>query len=236
MAHRERTSSRAHGGERYAGALVLLLLIQTLAAVAQPVPILKTPRPVLDGRVSEDEWALALHIELGLGADAWLGWWQGSLYVGLRGPSMLIGSLLVESEGTVRVLHASAALGTGVYQRDGSSWTLVQGFAWQCRMTGFSDAAAAQRDAFLEQYGWLATISRLGPVEEMEYRLDETLAASRLLVLAMTLSDGYPILAWPVSPEDAERHRGIITGPLPDGTSFDLASWLNLASQPASGP
>ena len=217
------------------GVLGLSLLLLGCLAMAHTVPILETEPPTLDGQLAAGEWESALRMDVGEEAEAYVGRWNGALYVALRGPAMLIGSLLIQSDDRVRVLHASAALGTGIYERDGDVWVLREGFSWQCRMTGFSEPAVTQRDEFLERSGWLATISRLGPMNEMEYRIEEVHAPMRILILAMTLTDGNPILSWPVPPGTAEAHRTIITGPLPEYTSFDLEAWLDLETPPDSG-
>src|SRR5687768_2738866 len=55
------------------------------------------------------------------------------LRVSVTGPRAGLASLCVGDDSRVRILHASAAVGEAVYERDGERWTLKSGFDWKLR-------------------------------------------------------------------------------------------------------
>jgi len=185
--------------------------------------------PVIDGTLTEGEWNDALSVPLSDAASLFLKHAGGYLYLGIQATSMGVGSPLVVRGDEVLVLHASAALATAFYVRDGDAWTLRQDFVWQCRSTGFAAAAQNERARFLQQNGWLGTIGYLGDPNQFEYEIawgDEPLT---FLFLFADFTDTIHLLSWPIPPADAARYETIITAsPTPPRMQFDTGSWATL--------
>ena len=71
----------------------------------------------------------------------------GYLYLGIRSATReaFATNIYVEDNDQVRILHASAALGTAIYQQGTDSWEQTRAFDWKCRGSSNSEAAAAAR-------------------------------------------------------------------------------------------
>lgn len=186
------------------------------------MPVTTIPRgnpPTLDGTLMPGEWDGARRETFADGSELHLMQGEGYLYVGIRAntPGMIVGNVFVNRGAQVAVLHASAALGTAVYERGRNNWQMTRGFSWCCRDTGDGEAARAERAAFLEQEGWMAATSPMGAPEEMEYRIQLTGDTLRLAVTFIRASDPNVKIAWPASLHDD------CVRPTPSGFPAELA-------------
>ena len=120
------------------------------------VPALEGEAPVIDGTLDPGEWDGAAVQAFADGSELLLAHENGFLYLGIRSakPDMIVGNIFVEQAGQIRILHASAALGTAVYRQEAGAWQRTQDFVWRCRDTSQSESARAARDAFLQEEGW----------------------------------------------------------------------------------
>ncbi|MFQ5420658.1 MAG: hypothetical protein ACE5EY_09905, partial [Anaerolineae bacterium] len=120
----------------------------------------------IDGTFSPGEWDGALTTELTNGGEMMLMHNDGYLYLGVRSRAMSFGSICLADEDQVSILHASAALGTAVFQPDGDDWRRTQQFDYCCWQAGQS-----RLNQFLQTEGWVASIGPKGVPEEMEYQI-----------------------------------------------------------------
>jgi hypothetical protein len=130
-----------------------------------------------------------------------------------------IGSVLVQAGDRLWVLHASAALGTGIYRRDGDVWRRVQDFDYQCR-----DAAdTACRDAFRARDGWIANVARGGADRRFELDLPRFDPSPRIAVTYLILEPESAV-GWPALDDDSAS-LPLQEGRLPETLSLRLARW-----------
>ena len=116
--------------------------------------------PVVDGQVNPVEWKGATHVALTEGQGEALLLHDGNyLYVGIIGFRPGIGSLCVKGKSGIRVLHASAALGTAAFEPEEGKWRLTRPFTWTNRDTGKSAEAMADRQTMLTTSAWFANAS-----------------------------------------------------------------------------
>ena len=118
----------------------------------------------LDGVMEPSEWDAAVEDALSDGSQLYLMHQDGYLYLAIRSitSEMIAGNVFIESGGEIAILHASAALGTAVYETGVGDWNRIQNFSWQCRNSSDSERTQAERQVFLEQEWWLASNSRMG--------------------------------------------------------------------------
>jgi hypothetical protein len=127
--------------------------------------------PVIDGKVSQKEWRAASRVVLGSNQGHALLMHDGNyLYIGLVGSRAGIGSVCMRGKTGVRVLHASAALGTAAFEQENKKWRLTRGFTWTNRDTGDSPAALEERKKMLSTDGWFANTSAAA-APEREYQV-----------------------------------------------------------------
>jgi len=181
--------------------------------------------PKIDGVMSKTEWG-----------DAWTGIFSdnsriflkindGYLYLGIQAATkdMIVGNVFINHNDEIKILHSSAALGTAIYKKEGTSWKQDQPFSWRCRETGESESAIKEREDFLITDGWVAANARMGTPNELEYKILVTEETFRIAVNFIEGSKQESKNPWPIGLND-----GVIT-PTPGGypleMSFNLSIW-----------
>jgi len=184
---------------------------------------------MLDGALSEGEWSDALELPLADDTSLFVKHAEGSLYVGVRTAlgAQVVGNVYIARDETVEILHTSHALGPATYRLKEGVWELERPFVWGCRTLGFSDTAIAERDAFLAENGWLATVVNLGVTEYMEYRIAIEWGPMRMLLRFDVHWEAQEVLTWPV-----DTDVGIDPGPLPQEAAFRTDRWCSVVFEP----
>jgi hypothetical protein len=194
-----------------------------------PSPTPANP-PTIDGILSPNEWENAETASLSDGSELLLLQVGDYLYLGIRSVTEeMIGANVFIAEGQqVRILHTSAALGTAVYQQYGDIWQQTQDFNWQCRKTGDSAAAQAERAAYLQENGWLAANSRMGTPNELEYQVTlpnplPGVTPYRIAVSVFRSSAPDERVIWPLALDDDTIRPN--PGGLPPEMHFSPENW-----------
>jgi hypothetical protein len=187
--------------------LVAIVLLSSAGCRQTDSNTLSVPQaspPTIDGTLAPGEWDKA-HVEtFADGSELLLMHDQGYLYLGIRSntPEMIVGNIHLNQGDEIRILHTSAALGTAVYQRGAESWQQTQAFNWRCRRTDDSDAAQAERDAFLQDEGWVSVNSRGGTPNELEYKIQVAGKSIRLAANLLRSSAANDKVPWPSDLDD----------------------------------
>lgn len=211
---------------------LVLFVCGVVSAAADSDNVLAVPSgtaPLLDGVLSKDEWSDALELPLADDTSLYVKHAEGSLYLGVRTApgAQVVGNVYIAREEAVEILHVSHALGSATYRLEEAAWVLETPFVWSCRALGFSDIAVAERDAFLEENGWLATVVNLGVTEHMEYRIAIEGETMRMLFRFDVHRDAQEVLTWPL-----DTDVGIDPGPLPQEAAFRTDRWCDVVFEP----
>ena len=212
--------------------IATFLCLSTIICVAQasdPTLVPAGSLPTMDGTLSPGEWDDALLLPLSANFTVFLKHANGYLFLGIQATTQGVPSPMIVRGGEIYVLHASAALGTAIYAQHEDVWSLSQAFAWQCRSLGFSEAAQADRNRFLKEEGWLATIGYLGTPTMFEYQILLDEQPLQMLFLFLETTTPLLLVSWPITSESASIYTEIITGPIPSEASFCLEDWMTLA-------
>ncbi len=214
-------------------------LILLFCSACNSKPILDTPEkntlsvpysdaPIIDGILEPNEWDAA-HVEtFADGNELLLTRDADYLYLAIRSATeeMIAANIYTAEDDRIIIRHASAALGTGIYQQNESTWLKAQDFHWQCRATNNSPTAQAEREHFLQSEGWLAANSRMGTPNELEYQIKITGETLPLAVSFMRSSAPDERVYFPVTLTDDTIQ------PTPDGLpetrNFLPETWLLL--------
>ncbi len=202
---------------------------QVIVAVPQNAP------PTLDGAISDGEWENAAKERFSDGSELFLMYSEGNLYVAIRAtpPDMIVGNIFVERGKDIAILHSSAALGTAIYTPGDRSWERIQEFDWRCRSTSESASAKVERDAFLQDEGWLANNSYMGDPNELEYKIAIPEGNTRLAVTFIRANDLQRRVYWPANLEDDCTVPS--PGGIPSSLNFAPETW-GLLEIPNSPP
>lgn len=197
----------------------------TDAPPAEP-PAPTEPAVTLDGTIAADEWAAGepldpapafpLHVLRG-----------SSLYVGVEAGQGFPHVCLFDGE-RVRILHASASLGTAVYEREGEGWRRTEAFDWVARDADEAVARDEQRAENLTQRGWAATTMGMGEPGHTELQIDLDPATTAKVRWAVTVFGATGATVWPPTVSDGCADTKLLMGEPPEQAQFDPSTWAAL--------
>jgi hypothetical protein len=203
-------------------------LIIPLGVSAQgTTPLVDVPAgiPVVtDGVMQLDEWPDALVIPIQEGVSLHLKHANGSLLLALETTVTVAVNVLASMNDQIRIMHSSAALGTATYVQGDEIWNRELDFVWRCRNRTMSAAAIAQRELFLMEEGWLASITYQGTLNHVEYEIQDARSISQLMLVIIPASDPSAYFQWPSGVE-----QDILPGLIPATGHMDLSQWATLA-------
>ena len=122
-----------------------------------------------------------------------------------------IGSVFVCSGGHLRILHASAALGTAAYVPDGATWRLARSFNWDCG----EPASIETRAAYRRREGWIANVAHGGADRHFEIDLPRFASSGEH---ELRIAFGYHVISsqasfvWPQTVKDAASSADLHMG------------------------
>lgn len=192
--------------------------------------------PTIDGTIKPEEWRGARRESFSDGSELFVLRSKGDLYLAIRAKreGLIAANVFVESGGAVTIHHASAALGTATYRKEGNDWRLVRDFSWRCRRFDDGAEARAERDAFFNEESWIASNSRMGAPHELEYHLRTPGGSFRLAASFLRASDPTVKVFWPANLDD-DCIKPTPKG-LPPVLHFSPDKWVTLGSNPAAIP
>lgn len=180
--------------------------------------------PSIDGKLSPDEWSGARTVNLADGELLFMH--DGTyLYLGIRSHVRGLGSICVDRGDRVAVLHASASLGTSIYERSSEGWERTRDFAWT-RSYG----------SHLEREGWLASDANMGVGGEMEYQIMMPEGAMRLAVTYLKGDDFTSPTVWPAHLADDCRKIELLQGYAPTRMQLSPETWMTVVASTTPAP
>jgi len=195
-------------------------------------PVLSVPpgnSPVLDGLLSPGEWDGALRQEFTDGGELLLMHSDGYLYLAVRTnfatPADVVSAVCLARGDQVSILHSSASLGTAIFERDSAKWQATQTFDWALNELSADPAEAErQRQTYLAENRWLATLGTATTTGEVEYQIT---APERLFSLAMAYllpprTSRLEAAWWPANLADDCRKISLLQGDSGQGKSTPL--------------
>ncbi len=223
------------GGQLVAAVLSALTLLLPGAVCGQQGPdvhIPSGPAVSLDGILAVEEWEGAARFAMRGGGEILLRARGGELLVGVRGVGPGFPHVALATGDSVWILHASAALGTITYARDGHDrWRPVQRPVWELRDTTLSAQAREARQAYLDEHGWVASTARMGSEGEAEFviRLDRFGGVeARLAVACLVVPRRLEAPRWPDALPDGMNSGELLAGHTPDSLDLRPSGWARL--------
>ena len=217
------------------GVSQLALSTDVITPVAKQTAV-SVPRgkpPIIDGTISPGEWGNAAIETFSDGSELLLVRNEGYLYLGIRANTqeMIVGNVFIEHGDEIVILHSSAALGTAAYQKEADRWQQTRGFVWRCRDTRDSEVGRAEREAFLQEEGWLAANSRMGAPNELEFQIEMVNKTQRMAANFMRASNPNVKIPWPNNLDD-DCTRPTLGG-MPAQLHFSPHKWatIDISSQ-----
>lgn len=215
--------------------LLLLLLVPSLPGDGTALKVPRGPAAVIDGRIDSAEWRGAAVERLPNGLTVWLQHDGKFLSLAVSSGSQGFPSVCAVQGDTVRVLHASAALGSVAYVGSGDDWTRRDtAFVYEMRSPDTTPTAREERRAYLARHRWVASTFRMGGGQAHEFHislglLDSGQRAPRIAI-GYFRTEGAQV-AWPdslVSAGEGCADLTLIRGYVPVGLRFRPETYVEL--------
>ena len=211
--------------------MIGLLGVAALAssvAGAPPAPgTIEVPRgraPVIDGMVRADEWKGSITRAIEGGGSAHFLHDGTDLFIGLSalpGAGWGYGALLLGSEDSVLVLHASAQVGSAVYVATGNPKARI----WRPSSRTYEWKVGPKLYA---EEGWMADIAPRDGSKGREFRISRrTLGGRRLALSYVVQTDGENSTNVRL-PAQLAIDRKVIDGWNPDSIAISPGEWLRV--------
>ena len=189
-------------------------------------------RVVIDGRLDGAEWARAAARTLSDGTVLRFQHDGRHLFVAIAAARSGFPSLCLGLGDTVRVLHASAALGSVRYLQAGGEWvTGDTAFVYGMRSPDTTDQARQERSEYLRRNGWVASTFRMsgGMVQEMQILIGAPVPRLALGYFVSLQNNISTIESWPAPGEPLGcSHPELVRGTVPRRLDFRPATWAEL--------
>ena len=196
------------------------------AAKSADLKIPHAKSPTLDGKVGKAEWDAAVKIEE-MGGTLQLQHDGKAVHLLVRLPATQVTSAFLSIGKKVFVLHASARLGTAIYEKTAKGHRLKQGFRY-----------AKASPKFEARDGWLASDRGVIDNKDLEFRIpfeflgwkDAGAARTHQVRFAFTTHafTGRGGLRHPAGLDDSTVDSKLLVGHSPESLRFEPSKWRRL--------
>lgn len=217
--------------------LVFVVLLPLLvASQVESVTLTKGFRPVIDGRIIQEEWSRAHKLPLLGGEYVSFQVYEDTLYLAVKGMMAGFCSLAIGDSANFRILHSSTNLITAAYEKPDSVWSLKHAFEKpQLNREDYPQNIAGfirdYRRINMEKYGWYANPVEMGEATDTEYQIPLASLPPNTIYLSVVF---YQALApiqtaiLPASLNDGCIDPELISGTAGEHLEFQPGSWVRL--------
>ena len=197
--------------------------IEIIEQIVIEVPLGNSP--AIDGVIEPKEWEDAVSTTFSDNSELLILSDAEYLYIGIREQTgeMIAVNIFINRDNGISVLHSSAALGTAAYLQKNNTWIKTRDFEWCCRHTNSSNQAIKDLEDQLETEYWVASNSRRGAPNEVEYQIKITGDELNIAVSFLLASDPNHKTPWPADLDD--DCIKLTPGGFPEEMVFDPSRW-----------
>jgi hypothetical protein len=181
-----------------------------------------------DGILSDGEWTGAEQHDIGNGNKVFLKRDNDVLHVALSSANSPFWSHLYLSDGKrIKVMHASAALGSINYEADGSLWrTSDKSFVYELRDREFTPETATKMDSYFSKNGWVSNNVNLGDKKTVEAKINLEGFTPKYFACVVATPEEY--YSFPVGLKDHTVLTRLVQGYAVDSLTFEPDLWKKL--------
>ena len=184
---------------------------------------------ILDGKIDENEWANATKYNLSDGGNLYVLHEKDILYFGIKGNSPGWAHVYLYWNDSVRVLHASAALGEQLYINEKGFWKLQRNFSWELRESDYGVKLIQKQALYYAKNGWCANNNNTGDKITLEYKIDlKRFGTPEIKFAVLFTSDGKNKSHYPTKLNDDTLLDKLVSGTNPDSLHFMPQTWVNI--------
>jgi hypothetical protein len=222
----------------FALAAIIVVEEDGSSRVEATISVPRSRAVVIDGTLEEAEWRGSAVLRRPEG-EVLLRHDGKYLYIGVRAARRGFPSVCFARGDTIRVAHASFALGDVVYTRNGTAWRLGAPFAWDAPARTLGAEAGQRRARFLAEHGWIGSTVPMGNPRhaEIQIALDQLDSRDLRIGVAFFMEDegrGEGIASWPRGPHDDCANDRLVRGYAPERLTFRKKTWTKLSLAPTA--
>lgn len=208
------------------GALLVAQAVETEVAVPS------SSAPVIDGTLLPEEWAGAMQLPMESTGSLFLMADDDYLYLAIQAEDHPVTNVYVVLAGRVHVLHASAALGSAVYDLVGDEWIQTDSYLpYTCQSTRSSEESSYarwERTTHFENEGWFASNVYMGAPTDLEYQIPWNESPLSLAPISL-FADSDGLRGWlPATLNDACWNNTLLYADDVSPLQFHPETWLQL--------
>jgi hypothetical protein len=205
---------------------------QAQTATNKTIKILQSSAVTIDGKIEETEWKDASQFELAGGGKVYFQYDGEYLSVGVLGIKNGWSHLYLNrgEKSEIAVLHASAALGMTLYNRDKNKlWQPSNPFSWDLRDTTIAPETTKKMADYLAKNFWVANNNSMGNPTEIEFRVKARKASDKTFYVAVVYAaDAKNPRYFPATLKDDTLKEDLIYGNTPNDLEFDRNQWAKI--------
>ena len=179
----------------------------------------------LDGIIGDNEWKGAIEYNLAGGGKMMLKKSKNELYVAMVSGKKGWAHVYLYYNDTVRIFHASAALGEARYVKQKGVWHPVQSFSWALREKDYNSELVKKQEDHYSKNGWVANNNNMGNGMVFEYKLKNSDINSTLSFACAMIETPMEIHYFPITLSDNTILEKLVQGYTPDSLEFNIGSW-----------
>lgn len=211
---------------------IIISSIFVTSQAQQKVKISLSDSVTTDGKIEEKEWKEASVFDLTGGGKVFFKHDGKYIYVAVRGVKAGWTHLyLSEAENKeIAVLHASAALGKVIYQKDKENlWQPLNDFSWELRDRVFTDEVRGKMADYVSKNNWAANNNNLGNKAEVEFQLKLQNPANKQFRLAVVFANDLKTFQYfPNTIADDCLKPELVAGNRVQNVKFDRKQWAEI--------
>lgn len=202
--------------------LLIIVLASSFASVSDD-------RIKLDGKINQEEWSGAKKHDLPSGGKLYVLQKKETLYLGIKGSRPGWAHVYLNWKDSVKVLHASAALGEQLYAYEKGNWRLQKKFDWEIREFAYNPELIQKQAAYYTKYGWCANNNNTGDKITLEYKIDlKRFGKGEVRFAALFTPDARSFSYFPPGLKDHTLLENLVSGGSPDSLQFKPLTWIKV--------
>lgn len=217
--------------------ILMLVLLPLFVGAQEKIVVLQEGfRPVIDGRIIQEEWSRAHKLPLSGGEFVWFQVYEDTVYIAVKGASGGFCSLAIGDSAAIWILHSSTNLITAAYEKPDSAWVQKHGFErvsinkedYPQNIMGY---ISDYRKMNLDRFGWYANLLEMGEATDTEYQIPLTMTPGDAFYVSVVFFQASASIQKALLPADLDDgciDRELVSGSAGEYLEFQPESWIRL--------
>jgi hypothetical protein len=183
-----------------------------------------------DGVIDKKEWEGSIEYSLTDGGRVLYKRVENVLYIAMISKAKSWGHVYISNGESIKILHASAALGSILYKSSNGAWVNTDTvFKWEFRDRVFNDESSAKMNEYYKKNGWVANNINIGDGKTIEFRIDLMTMSKKIEHIAFVMADYDVKLQWhPSTLNDDTVFPKLVQGYASANMNFKPDTWRKI--------